>query len=402
MLYNHKVATALEQKRSQFQEYQAGLHKQEVVLDEWLNGFYQYTLATMRHRLDERGLAWPGAYPTVEFDRAERLALPFSQRWTNHVEARAWALPTLTNRPVAAVDGSQITPTKDYSVPVGAVQIGWFINHHREGGSFVKDIRFEVLAPTEFTDDATGDNLENAYFDRQVTQLRFVLECQKLCEIMADYATADESQRPLCFFDGSFIISFAGQMLPRHAQPYLLAVRELLACSERYRVPLVAFVDSSSSRDLVSLMETLRGQKDKVLLSDAGLLKAAHLLPRWGDRTPCFLCAREDTLTREGRGDFYQDVAFCYLHLVADRPPARLEMPAWMVEAGRVEEIVDLVRAECVVGTGYPYAIESADALAVISHQDRQRFYALFEQFAQQVGLTLTQARKAHSKQMRR
>ena len=77
-------------------------------------------------------------------------------------------------------------------------------------------------------------------------------------------------------------------------------------------------------------------------------------------------------------------------------------MPKWLVEAGRAEEIIDLVRAECVVGTGYPYAIETADALAVISTQDRQRFYALFQQFAEREGLGLTLARKARSKQSRR
>jgi hypothetical protein len=55
-----------------------------------------------------------------------------------------------------------------------------------------------------------------------------------------------------------------------------------------------------------------------------------------------------------------------------------------------------------VVGGGYPYAVETADALAVISHADRERFYSLFEQFAQQSGLALVQARKAASKGSRR
>lgn len=89
-------------------------------------------------------------------------------------------------------------------------------------------------------------------------------------------------------------------------------------------------------------------------------------------------------------------------NLLPGGPPARLEIPRWMVETGCAEDAVDLVRAECVVGMGYPYAIETADALAVISQQDRQRFYALFEQFAQRTGLPLTQARKALSKQIRR
>jgi hypothetical protein len=73
------------------------------------------------------------------------------------------------------------------------------------------------------------------------------------------------------------------------------------------------------------------------------------------------------------------------------------------VEEGFAEDILDLVRAECVVGAGgYPYAAETADALAVISHADRERFYSLFEQFAHQSGMALVQARKAASKHARR
>jgi hypothetical protein len=77
-------------------------------------------------------------------------------------------------------------------------------------------------------------------------------------------------------------------------------------------------------------------------------------------------------------------------------------MPHWIVEEGLANDVLDLVRAECVVGGGYPYAAETADALAVISHADRERFYALFEQFTQQSGLAFVQARKATSKGARR
>jgi hypothetical protein len=132
------------------------------------------------------------------------------------------------------------------------------------------------------------------------------------------------------------------------------------------------------------------------------LIKLAKLLPAWGDRTPLFFCARDDRLSRTGMGDFYENVAFSYIQLAMERPPARLELPRWLVEEGRAEEVIDLVRAECVVGVGYPYAIETADALAVISQQDRQRFYALFEQFAQRSNIAFTRARKASSKQNRR
>jgi hypothetical protein len=77
-------------------------------------------------------------------------------------------------------------------------------------------------------------------------------------------------------------------------------------------------------------------------------------------------------------------------------------MPRWIVEEDRVDDVIDLVRAECVVGAGYPYALETADALTVLSKADRDRFYAWFEQFASNQGVTLLRTGKAQSKLVRR
>src|SRR5690606_36771174 len=113
---------------------------------------------------------------------------------------------------------------------------------------------------------------------------------------------------------------------------------------------------------------------------------------------PLFYCARRDALSQDNRADFYQEVAFTYVRLRHDRTPACVEVPRWMAEEGCVAAALDLVRAECVVGAGYPYAVETADALAVIGQPHRERFYGLFEQFVQRSGLRLVQARKAASK----
>jgi hypothetical protein len=404
MLFTPKVQAALEAKQSHFKAYQNSLQEQQGLVADWLAILAQQSAASLAALLDERGVAWPGARPTSEFDRAPNLLLPFDSRWGNHVDARGWAMSVLKERPVAAVDGSQITPSKDFSIAVGAVQVGWFINFHEEGGRYIKDVEFEVLAPGELNQDAddSSEQSESTFPTQQINCLRFVRECERLCAIMEQYADAAERQRPLCIFDGSLIVSFAGQMTPAHAQPYVRAVRQLLECSERFKAPLVAFVDSSLSRDLVTMLEVMQNRPGGLRYTDGGLIRAAGLLNGWGDRTPFFFCARDDRLSRTGLGDFYGDVAFSYVQLGMGRPPARLEVPRWLVEAGGADDAVDLMRAECVVGMGYPYAIETADALAVISQQDRQRFYRLFEQFATRSGLTFTQARKAISKQIRR
>ena len=85
-----------------------------------------------------------------------------------------------------------------------------------------------------------------------------------------------------------------------------------------------------------------------------------------------------------------------------EHAPARLEIPRWLLESGRADEVVELVLAEAVVGGGYPYVLEAADVTAVIQQKDRQRFYRLFQEFLQEQNLTLTVTRKQRSKQLRR
>jgi hypothetical protein len=419
MFHQAKVLAALEEKKEAFTGYDAQLGEEQARIRRFLAEFQARSYADLARTLGQMGDDWPGAQPTPEWDQAQALCLPFGERWSNHQEARQWAMSALYKRPSLAVDGSQITPTKDFSVPVGAVQIGWFVNEHCQeadltslaesapashisaiplSATYVKDIDFTVLSPGEL-DDGEEEG-EGSFPNWRVNQQRFVGECAKLCELMEAYAQRPFEQRPLCFFDGSFIISFAGQLRPERAAPYLQAVRSLLQCSETYHVPLVGFVDSAYSRDLVTLVNLLYPEARLNRVSDAGMV--APLLRHWGDRTPLFVCARKDQLSHDGRADFYRDVVFCYMRLVQDRPPARLELPRWLLEHPSLAQVMERVQGECVVGGGYPYAIETADAVAVISQPDRERFYRLFQQFLARHKVPMSLARKMRSKRSRR
>ena len=412
MLIREKVIFALEEKRSHFAEYVTAQRDQRRKFDERLHEFFKLDAAEIQQRLAL--IPWPGALPTEEYDQAKRLRIPFGQSWQNHSESRNWALEVLRNRTVIAVDGSQITPTKDVAPPIAAIQIGWFINHHQEGGSYEKDVEFDVLTPADFeSEDEEGDLFSAVSV---VNQVRFERECEKLAALMEEFSTA--SEKPLCIFDGSFIISFAGQLQSNDSRlrSYLQRITHLLRRSQELEVPLVAFVDSSLSHDVTTMirhsvdMQQVAKQTDGELLSPP--LQAQNdgkqraLLPQWGDRTPFFWCARNDLLSSNAKttemAEYYRDVAFCYIQFAMDRPPARLEIPGWLFKSGRGEEIANLLRAESVVGSGYPYAIETADALAVISMQDRERFYGLFQQYLKGHEIEMTQARKARSKLARR
>jgi hypothetical protein len=294
MLDRRKVVNALQSKREQFTTYQSEQRRQSSQASEKLAHFSHLTAEAVKQALADRSVDWPGAEPTAELDEARQLRLPFAQHWRSHEDARAWALAILAGHPVAAVDGSQIMPSKEMSPPVAAVQVGWYINYHAAGGRYEKDVRFEVLAPEELAPDESGAE----FADWRVNQRRFILECEQLCDLMVRFASEPEERRPLCLFDGSFVISFAGQLRPERGLPYVRAVQQVLDTSKEYRVPLAGFVDSSSSKDFLTLLNVVTGEP-YISLTDGPLLAAS--LPEWGDRSPLFVCARGDQLSTQGR-----------------------------------------------------------------------------------------------------
>lgn len=396
MLSKAHVIKALDDKRDRFDNYgqHAGLERQ--LYETALTRFESQTRDEVETALEHIGNPNPGAHPTIERVAGRSIVIPFEPRWANHQKARAWAMCTLCGVPTLAVDGSQISPSRDFSVPVGAVQVSWFENPHDAEGRYTKDICFEVLPPEELADD---EGSAQGFPDRKVNVRRFELECQVLAERMR--CLAGREPRPVCFFDGSLIISFAAQMSPDLRNRYLRAVRLLLDTSEDRRVPLVGYIDTSYARDLVSMLHHLHSETTGPSISDGALL---HRRMAWGDRSEAFACARDDKLFESANEHlrYYDRVLFVYLKTTATNPPARLDIPAWVLDEGLLGKVLDVVRAECVVGIGYPYAVETADATAVITIQDRERFYRLFQEFAERLGLDLGYSRKAYSKRGRR
>ena len=392
MLHRGRVIAALEAKAARFAGYETSVGDARRAYEEALEAVAGMSRAEIDARLAP--IPSPGARPTAEHD-GKGLIVPFQQRWENHQQAREWAKGVLLGLSTVAVDGSQIPLSKEISVPVGAVQIGWFVNPHDSRAEYVKDVAFEILAPDELAQDESSSRGQAmvGFPDRWVNARRFVGECKRLVSLMEE--AKDAAVKPVCFFDGSLVISFAQHMEPALQREYVGAVTALLAASEMHRVPLVGYIDGSYARDLIAMVEQLVDAGHQPSLSDGSLLR-----PRmsWGDRSAAFICARDDAVKQR----YYEGVVFAYLSTTAEALPARLDVPRWVLEDGQLDDVVDVVRAECVVGNGYPYALETADAVAVITHRDRERFYRVFQEFAGRMGLPLQFNRKAISKRRRR
>jgi NurA domain-containing protein len=217
-------------------------------------------------------------------------------------------------------------------------------------------------------------------------------------------ADGDAAKLAVAFFDSSLVISFADRLQGEAQERHVRAMLELLRSSEKTGVPVVGYVDGSRARDLVHMVASLFKLNDAEKIHDAWLVDSRLT---WGARTPMFVCARGGA-DRKQQGilekfeEYRRGVGFVYLKTSATAPPARLEIPLWVLERGLLDQVISLVIAEVVVGNGYPYVIQSADAAAVINSRDRDAFYAIFQRFAREQEIGLRISEKTASKSRRR
>ncbi len=346
-----------------------------------------------------------GALPAEAAEKGS-IAVPFGISWTNHEAAREWAADVLDKRTTFAADGSQLYAEKETTLPIGAVQIGWFENPHEGARPHEKNATFELLTPKDLLKD------QSEPFDpsTRVGERRFHAEAERAGEFLSKHKGWRErgERMPLAFFDGTLLVSFS---LPRTTlqKAYVQTMVNLVRHSRDVRVPIIGYIDRSFARDLVTMLSHFGGGaiSAKGTVYDAALLsrkneRSGRLLPHWGDRTRFFYSRRSGLAEYNDAESGRALVGFSYLQTTADDAPARLDIPSWIYDDGLLDELIDVVRAECIVGLGYPYPLEAADQAAVISNIDRDIFFRALQDFASREKLDFSVSRKNASKARRR
>ncbi len=396
-LYVDRVSAALHDKRDRFRLSEQKIADSLNRLEGVVHNFEMMTLREIADRLEAIGPdARFGALPTREQEELP-LLIPFEEgrRWSHHRQAREWAMDILSGVTTVAVDGSAIDPSGDLSVQVGMIQIGWFQNPHDTAQSYVKDVTVQIVSP----DDLEGRDPP----DMEMAWLRTRGELDRIIQFMQ----AHKGARAVAFLDGTLTISFVRNMDEERQKQYRDLVREVLRQSKESRIPLVGYIDSSKSIDLMTLLLSLSsGAKQgydrtrSLGVTDAALLRADPRGMGWGGRSRTFICNRDDSVIGN---EYYEDICFTYFQTTQGNPPARLEIPRWVFEDPKLYEwVINVVRAECVVGVGYPYPIETADAVAVLTGEDRERFLRLFQEFAANENISVYMGKKVTSKRGRR
>lgn len=388
-LKQSRIWQLLQSKRSHFMSFDQQALQALNLYRAALTAESQESEKDLLERLSEFETLDRGAEPVELLGEWENWIMPSGLVWQNREESLVWVRDRLTNVSTFAVDGSQIYPGKDLSIPVALVQIGWFENLHTTPARYEKDVDVDIMTPVELKATSSGDPV-----DRRVNMRRFQMETERIIQYMDDHSNTGNC---LAFFDGSLVVTFAEAFDEVTRNFYVDCVVELLKASQQYRVPLVSYIDTTYARDLIVMLQRLDQLPEVPTLHDAPLLSK---FMQWGDRTPLFRCRRSGIL-KHYPAHLRDQVLFTYLK-AHDGFPVRLELPLWMDEAGIAEQVLDWVRGEIIIGGGYPYAIETADQTAVLKADDRQQFFRVLQDWADTEDLNLRLSRKMVSKARRR
>lgn len=401
MLLRDKLRDEFDRKRD---DLAADLREQAAKTNEYLDALARFAKASPEEVANRLGdLEDCGSIPAETSVIGDAVTVPFGINWTNHEAARAWAAEILSGRTTFAADGSQLYAEKETTLPIGAVQIGWFENPHDGSKTYEKSGSFELLTPKDLL---SGDD-EPFDPSTRVGERRFHSEVERAGQFLSKHKGWQErgERMPLAFFDGTLLVSIS---LPRTTlqKGFVQAMVNLVRHSHDVRVPIIGYIDRSFARDLVTMVSHFAAEavERNGSVYDTALLQHGSLkvLQNWGDRTR-FFHARRSGLTEYNEPDSGRAlVGFIYLQTTADSGPARLDIPSWIYDHGLLDELVDVVRAECIVGLGYPYPLEAADQAAVISNIDRDVFFRALQDFATREKLDFSVSRKNASKARRR
>ncbi len=402
MSFRDFINKELDDKLAEFRVHRERHAKSAAELLASLFRLAETPYADIRRRFDDAENI--GAFPASEIESSRSFFFPFGISWPNHERARGWAAEILDDRTTFAADGSQIYAGKETSVPVAMIQIGGFENPHNTEKTYEKTSRVEILSPA----DLFRDQEEPMNPDVRVEERRYLGEVAAIGDFLRKKKgwQARGERMPLAFFDNPLLVPFSQKRLQKSL---LEATVNLVALSRETEVPLVGFVDRSFARDLLTMIaafdpsvDTSEGSVYDSWLLSASPLEMRPVLSSWGDRT-CYCYSKRRGLNAfnnavTGRST----VGFSYLQTTTDSAPARLDIPAWVYEQGLLGELIDVVRAECVIGLGYPYPLETADQTAVISGRDREVFFRALQELATREKLDFSVARKDTSKARRR
>lgn len=393
MLQLSKVHQELDKKKGEISRYITDTRQELQLCEEKLNKCLEnYSSSQFNSKLqeiDNLGEDFLGAELTEEFDSVGLIkSLP--ELHTSQTQWNNWKSNILENRTLFACDGSQFLPDKDLGLFFGAIQTASYINHHSKDTrlSPEENINFEIILPAQGQDEVHD-------FNEEIYTRRFLAELDQLINILKNLEHGDNyEKRPLGFFDGSFSISF--EKNSKRQKSYSLKIQELLDLSHQKRIPVIGYIDNSRSPSLITSLQLISNQeRSNYHVTDVSLLN--KYIKNWGDRSCCFTYYSSQSNISSQLND---SLGFCYLYNSSYRgKPCKVEIPYWIYQDNLLDEVINVILAESIVGNGYIHILEVADSHALLQHKDKEY---ICEKILPQYRIQLNKSSKISSKQQRR
>uniref|UniRef100_A0A7C4W421 DNA double-strand break repair nuclease NurA n=1 Tax=Geoglobus ahangari TaxID=113653 RepID=A0A7C4W421_9EURY len=226
---------------------------------------------------------------------------------------------------VSGIDGSQISPLKDFGIPFGGVQAARVWIHHGKGDY---DIKYKSNIVYE----------SNIEFERFKLEMELVRDCLEISDVV--------------FYDGSLSVLYTMELSESLSRAYRREIDSVLFLSEKYETPVIGYVDRSYIKELGFSIY------DSYILADyLNLYEFTNPIETKKSPLLAFYFKSNPTL------------------------PARIEIPKWCENLYR--KIAEIVYAECVMGstTGYPYILERAHKYAKIDEKEKSAFVRAVKSF---------------------
>ncbi|MDB5101623.1 MAG: NurA protein [Cyanobacteria bacterium RYN_339] len=326
-------------------------------------------------------------------DKPWRLAIP-----TGGV-TETTPLPTFKGpSTVVATDGSQITPSHHEIALCYLINIGRILYTYGTG-----ELPLQRSVPYLHH----GDELRPKVGERRQPMTEELLALQRnqqesaaLVELA--WLAVNRGHPSLALVDGT-LIQFMLEKNDQQRDVFLRSHLDDLDQLRGLRVPVAGYLSNSRSADVVNLLRLVACPKERLECSTCAhheppceeghlplhdrRLWAQKLKP--GERSPLFYSS--SPILKYYPDD--QKILFFYLHVGSE--VARLEVPRWVADDPELlARVHALAYDQAQKGMGYPITLQEAHNQAVVSREDRARFFSLLSQRMAAAGVQVAVSNK--------
>lgn len=300
---------------------------------------------------------------------------------------------------VVATDGSQIAPSHHEIALCYVLNVGRILYTYGTGETPLQDSR-PSLHHREAELRPVFGRRAMAMSEDLLAALRDLQEREALVELAR---LAVQRRHPaIALSDGTLILWMLEDKPDDVRETLLTAHLALLDELKALRVPVAGYLSGSRGMDVVNLLRLVACPKPRLVCESCAQVsppcEREHLplgdRKLWeqrlspGERSPLF----ESAAAVNARYGVHR-VRFFYLHVGAE--VARVEVPAWVADDPELlERTHALVYDQAQKGMGYPITLQEAHNQAVVTREDRARFFALLSARMQALGVRVNQSTK--------